>query len=66
MTQDYRLVSELLRPGDRLPCPDDADPVVEPSEHPGLVRVTYLKPVKRVPLQDNSAVADDSSVAYVE
>ncbi|SEW25887.1 hypothetical protein [Halobacterium jilantaiense] len=49
MPQDYRLVSELVRPGDSLPCPEDADPVVRPAGRPGFVCVTYLKEVTRVP-----------------
>ena len=57
--KDYRLVSELVRPGDHLDFPDDRNVVVEPSEHPGWVRVTYFKRVTRVPFED------DTEVAYV-
>jgi hypothetical protein len=60
MSQDYRLVSELVRPGDSLPCPEGAEPLVQPTGRPGVVRVTYLKPVTRVPF------ADDADLAYVE
>lgn len=60
MSQDYRLVSELVRAGDSLPCPEDGDPVVQPTDRPGVVRVTYLKRVTRVPF------ADDADLAYVE
>ncbi|MDH5019429.1 hypothetical protein [Halobacterium rubrum] len=65
MSQDYRLVSELVRPGDSLPCPEDADPVVQPTGHPGLVRITYLKEVTRVPFAA-SHDEDDADLAYVE
>jgi len=60
MSQDYRLVSELVRPGDSVPCPEGTAPVVQPTDQPGLVRLTYLRPVTRVPF------ADDTDVAYVE
>lgn len=60
MSQDYRLVSELVRPGDSVPCPEGAQPMVQPTDQPGLVRVTYLRPVTRVPF------SDDADVAYVE
>jgi hypothetical protein len=62
MQQDYRLVSELVRHGDSLPCPEDADPVVEPADQPGFVRVTYLKQVTRVPIQDDP----EPDLQYVE
>lgn len=58
--QNYRLVSELVRPGDQFDCPEGSDPVVEPTDRPGVLRVTYLKPVTRVPIRD------DSPVAYVD
>jgi len=60
MSQDYRLVSELVRPGDSLPCPEGTEPLVEPADRPGFVRVTYLQPVTRVPF------TDDPDLAYVE
>lgn len=60
MSQDYRLVSELVRAGDTLPCPEECEPVVQPTARPGMLRVTYLKRVTRVPF------ADDADVAYVE
>jgi hypothetical protein len=56
----YRLVTELARPGEQFDAPGGTPPVVEPSEYRGLVRVTYLKPVASVPIED------DSEVAYVE
>lgn len=58
--QNYKLVTELVRPGDQVDCPEGSDPVVEPTDQPGLLRVTYLKPVTRVPIRD------DSPVAYVD
>jgi hypothetical protein len=60
MSQDYRLVSELVRPGDSLPCPEGTQPMVQPTAQPGFVRVTYLRPVTRVPF------TDDADVAYVQ
>ena len=60
MSQDYRLVSELVRAGDSLPCPEEGAPVVQSTDRPGLIRVTYLKRVTRVPF------ADDTDLAYVE
>lgn len=60
MSQDYRVVSELVRPGDSLPCPEGTQPMVQPTAQPGLVRVTYLRPVTRVPF------TDDADVAYVQ
>ncbi|AAG20019.1 MULTISPECIES: hypothetical protein [Halobacterium] len=63
MSQDYRLVSTLVRAGDSLPCPAEADPVVQPTSTPGLLRVTYLKEVTRVPFAEPTRDAD---VAYVE
>jgi hypothetical protein len=56
-TVKYRLVSELARPGQQFDVPDDADPVVEPSSRQGFVRVTYLKPVTAVPIEDNKDVS---------
>jgi len=35
--KDYRLVSELVRPGDHLDFPDDENVVVQPAEQPGWV-----------------------------
>ena len=58
--QNYKLVTELVRPGDHLDCPRDSQPVVEPSARPGFLRVTYLTPVTRVPFED------DSPVTYVD
>jgi len=69
MPQDYRLVSELVRAGDSLPCPEGTDPVVQPTGRPGLVRVTYLREVTRVPFAtDASGRGDDrdTDLAYVE
>jgi hypothetical protein len=67
MSQNYRLVSELVRSGDSLPCPGGADPVVQPTGRPGLVRVTYLKEVTRVPFaSDGGSGSDDRDLAYVE
>jgi len=61
MSQDYRLVSELVRPGDSLPCPEAADPVVRPTGRPGFVRVTYLKEVTRVPFAGDADSETDRS-----
>lgn len=63
MSQDYRLVSELVRRGDSLPCPEDADPVVQPTGRPGFVCVTYLKEVTRVPFAGEGE--DETDLAYV-
>lgn len=59
-TDRYRLVSELARPGEQFDVPEGVQPVVEPSDRQGFVRVTYLKPVTPVPIQD------DEDLAYVE
>ncbi|MXR22121.1 hypothetical protein [Halobacterium bonnevillei] len=53
-TVRYRLVSELARPGEQFDVPEDVDPVVEPCERQGYVRVTYLKPVTAVPIEDDA------------
>lgn len=59
-TVRYRLVSELARPGEQFDVPAGVQPVVEPSEHEGYVRVTYAKPVTAVPIED------DADVSYVK
>lgn len=57
----YQVVSERKRAGELLDRPDGADDVtVELSREPGVVTVTYLKPMTRVPIQD------DSAPSYVE
>lgn len=58
---NYRVVSEQKRAGEMLDLPDGANNVsVEPSGTDGYVTVTYLKPMKRVPIRD------DSPLTYVE
>lgn len=59
-TVTYRVVSELARPGEQLDVPEGVQPVVEPSDRDGLVRVTYVKPVTSIPIED------DSRPEYVE
>ncbi|WP_336036403.1 hypothetical protein [Halobacterium yunchengense] len=59
-TVTYRLVSELARPGEQFDVPEGAQPVVEPADQHGFVRVTYLKQVTQVPIED------DGPLAYVE
>ncbi len=53
-TVKYRLVSELARAGDQFDVPTGITPVVKPSDKPGLVRVTYLKPVTSIPIEDDA------------
>ena len=58
---NYRVVSERKRAGEVLDLPEGANNVsVEPSETTGYVTVTYLKPMLRVPIRD------DSPLTYVE
>lgn len=59
-TVTYRVVSELARPGEQFDVPAGVQPVVEPSDRDGLVRVTYVKPVADIPIED------DSRPEYVE
>ncbi|MGB9964897.1 hypothetical protein [Halobacterium sp. CBA1126] len=53
-TVKYRLVSELARAGDQFDVPEGATPVVEPSARRGFVRVTYLKPVESIAIEDDA------------
>ncbi|MFW6003856.1 MAG: hypothetical protein ACOCPT_05490 [Halanaeroarchaeum sp.] len=55
-TDTYRLVTELVRPGDRFDVPAGVRPVVEASGQPGLVRVTYPKPMTPVPFEDDTSI----------
>lgn len=59
-TVKYHLVSELARPGEQFEVAGDVEPIVEPSERQGFVRVTYMKPVKSLP------IVEDDDVRYVE
>lgn len=46
---NYRLVSELRRDGQWIDVPDDAvDLKVEPLPRAGVARVTYLRPIWEV------------------
>jgi hypothetical protein len=57
--RNYRVVSEVRSDGDLLDVPTDAqDLTVEPLGHPGMVRVTYLKPVREIAFTDGGADAD--------
>jgi hypothetical protein len=58
--ETYRLVSELVRPGDHFDIPDGVQPVVEEVDRRGFVRVTYLKQVTAVPIEN------DPDLKYVE
>lgn len=58
---NYRVVSERKRAGELLDLPEGASNVtVEPSTTDGYVTVTYLKPMLRVPIRD------DTPLTYVE
>lgn len=47
--RNYRVVSEVRRDGDFLNVPSNAhDITVQPLGQPGLVRVTYLTPVREI------------------
>ena len=51
--RNYRVVSQIRRDGDFLDVPSDAhDVTVEPLGRPGLVRVTYLSPVREIEFTD--------------
>ncbi|UWG46990.1 Uncharacterized protein HSRCO_0695 [Halanaeroarchaeum sp. HSR-CO] len=55
-TDTYRLVTELVRPGDHFDVPAGVQPVVEASQRPGFVRITYPKQMRAVPFEDASSV----------
>lgn len=58
--ETYRLVSEFVRPGDHFDVPNGVQPVVEGVDRRGFVRVTYLKQVTAIPIEN------DPELEYVE
>lgn len=60
--RNYRVVSEIRSDGDLLSVPSNASNVsVEPLGRPGLVRVTYLKPVREIQFVESDEDADRPS-----
>lgn len=58
----YRVVSEIRSNGDLLDVPSDAEDVsIEPLGRPGMVRVTYLKPVREIAITGSDDDADRPS-----
>ncbi|QLG61417.1 hypothetical protein [Halorarum salinum] len=58
----YRVVSEVRADGDLLDVPSGArDVTVEPLGRPGMVRVTYLKPVREIAITGSDDDADRPS-----
>ncbi|MGM0605201.1 MAG: hypothetical protein ACQETB_05960 [Halobacteriota archaeon] len=59
--ESYTRISELRHAGQRIEVPDRArDVTVEPSERPGYLRVSYLTPVRTVPIDDHAGDDDGS------
>ena len=59
---EYTRISELKHAGQRITVPDHArDVTVEPSETPGYLRISYITPVRRVPINDGSESHRSSS-----
>ncbi|AGN01778.1 hypothetical protein L593_09165 [Salinarchaeum sp. Harcht-Bsk1] len=52
--RQYRLVSELRRPGERLSIPDRAENVSVDVLSTQMVRVTYLSPLYEVSFEDDA------------
>lgn len=50
--RQYRLVSELRRPGEQLSIPDSAENVSVDVLAPHVVRVTYLSPLYELGFED--------------
>lgn len=50
--RQYRLVSELRRPGEQLAIPDRAENVSVDVLSPQVVRVTYLSPLTQLSFDD--------------
>ncbi|QLG27852.1 hypothetical protein HUG10_09930 [Halorarum halophilum] len=68
--RNYRVVSEVRSNGDLLDVPSDAhDVTIEPLGQPGLVRVTYLSPVREIEFtdggEDGGTDADDDRPTYL-
>ncbi|WP_313694306.1 hypothetical protein [Halorarum halobium] len=58
--RNYRIVSEVRSNGDLLDVPTDAhDVTIEPLNRPGVVRVTYLKPVREIAITADEDASDD-------